>query len=493
MGYFLLTGATGLLGNYLLRDLLRADVPVAVLVRPSRRQTARQRVESLLCHWDDQLGVSLPRPVMLEGDITQPDLGLDANSIRWVAEFCDAVIHNAASLQFHATSSESEPWRSNLEGTRNVLDLCRGTDIRRFHHVSTAYVCGLRHGVVYESELDVGQELSNDYELSKVQAEKLVRAADFLETPTVYRPAIIIGDSQTGYTTTFHGFYAALQLAYTIVRPVEPNESGKVGDRAVRLALDGHETKNLVPVDWVSAVMTHILRHPEHHGKTYHLTPTHPITARLFRDILEQAAGFYGAVFQQAGTPLDNLTEPERFFYDHIRVYNSYWRDDPMFDRANTLAAAPHLPCPRVDRDLLMKLSRAVIEANFSTPRAKAVEPDFDAQAHLQPLLGAGTQLSSSDEPDHIWGLNITGHGGGQWQLLARDGQLLGAEQGLLDGRSQYRMAIETFAELAEGRLSPHEALETGRVQVEGNGVPKRELAALLEQVVNVTADLPRD
>ena len=108
---------------------------------------------------------------MLEGDITEPDLGLDARSMRWVAENCDTMLHNAASLTFQSTSRHSEPWRSNVEGTRHVLDMCRNAGIRRFHHVSTAYVCGLRQGRILESETDVGQKMSNDYEQSKLQAE----------------------------------------------------------------------------------------------------------------------------------------------------------------------------------------------------------------------------------------------------------------------------------------------------------------------------------
>ncbi len=188
MSYYLLTGATGLLGNYLLRDLLRDGVPVAVLVRPSRRQTARQRIELLLAKWDAEQTSPLPRPVVLEGDITQDDLGLDANDLRWAAEYCSAVIHNAASLTFHATSEEGEPYRSNLTGTRNVLDFARQAGIREFHHVSTAYVAGLREGRCLETELDVGQAFGNDYEKTKVASEQLVRGADFIDSLTVYRP-----------------------------------------------------------------------------------------------------------------------------------------------------------------------------------------------------------------------------------------------------------------------------------------------------------------
>ena len=352
MDYTLLTGATGLLGRYLIKDLLLANIPVAVLVRPSRRASAQHRVENAMCYWDSVLGRSLPRPVVLEGDITEPDLGLDARSMRWVAENCDQMLHNAASLSFQSTGPTSEPWRSNVEGTRNVIELCRNARIRRFHHVSTAYVCGLRQGQILESELDVGQEMSNDYERSKVQAEKMVRSADFLEQLTVFRPAIIIGDSKNSYTTTYHGFYAPLQASYTMSRTMDRNATGRVGSPA-RFPLSGFETKNLVPVDWVSAVISHVVSHSEHHGKTYHLTPQHPVTARLMADVLEEEGGFYSVRLVGGGKPLTGLTEIEQLFCELISVYSSYWKDDPTFDFTNTRNASPPLPCPHVDREML--------------------------------------------------------------------------------------------------------------------------------------------
>ena len=58
----LVTGATGLLGSYLIRDLLARDVPLAVLARPSRKQSARDRVEALVAGWETCLGRPLPRP-----------------------------------------------------------------------------------------------------------------------------------------------------------------------------------------------------------------------------------------------------------------------------------------------------------------------------------------------------------------------------------------------------------------------------------------------
>ena len=159
----------------------------------------------------------LPRPVVIEGDLLSKGLGLEGADVRWLSRHCTSVIHNAASLSFHSRERDDEPWLSNVTGTRQVLDLCRRTGIRQFHHVSTAYVCGLRNGRILESELDAAQEFGNDYERSKIEAERMVRDADFLSPVTVYRPSIIVGDSRTGRTTTYHGFYALLRLAHTLV------------------------------------------------------------------------------------------------------------------------------------------------------------------------------------------------------------------------------------------------------------------------------------
>ncbi len=488
MSYQLLTGATGLLGRYLIRDLIQADVPLAVLVRPTRRASVRQRVEQMMAFWEEQLGKTLPRPVVLEGDISQENLGLDDRAQKWVAEHCTGMIHNAASLTFHSTGPESEPWRSNVHGVRHVLDLCEKTGIHEFLHMSTAYVCGLREGRVYETELDVGQERGNDYEMSKIEAEKMVHAADFIDDLTICRPAIIVGDSQTGYTSTYHGFYAALQLAYTLARSMEPDDTGWVHSEA-RFELSGTESKNFVPVDWVSAATAYILTHSELHGRTYHLTPRHPATVRLMANILEDATHFYAAKFVGEDAEIDDWSEVEQIFNDNIHVYNSYWRDDPVFDCTNTLEALPHLPCPHVDREMLMRMSRVAIEGNFGGGRDKKVDLDFDPHQHLKPLVEAGEQFAHNGHDTHLLGLEVTGGGGGAWHLMLKDGKLIGADI----GRDQnctavYRLDADTFATLANGDESASTALNNGQLVIDGNGLSRSELMGIFDEIVRGAA-----
>ena len=482
MPYMLLTGVTGLLGRYLVKDLLLADIPLAVLVRPTRKATARQRVENLMAYWDEQLGRRMPRPVVLEGDITEPDLGLDAASIRWITENCDRILHNAASLTFVSTGPESEPWRSNVDGTRNVLDVCRQAQIREFHHVSTAYVAGLRSGVVYESELDVGQEWSNDYERSKVEAEKMVRSAEFLDSVTVYRPAIITGDSRNGYTTTFHGYYAPLQVIHTFQQTLPYDPATRRLGTPSRFSLFGNETKNLVPVDWVSAVTALVVANRQHHGQTFHLTPRHAVTFRLLADILERTGRFYAVKFS-GHEPLENPTEYEKLFCDLIRVYSSYWRDDPRFDTSNTERVAPHLPCPLMDRSMLLMLADYATSVNFNGPPLKPQIPDFDAAKVLQPLLDGTTK--SQAEGAAALSLDVIGPGGGQWKIFVNgSGALTKAEPGVgANGTPTVRLAADTLTSLVGGTVTVQHALANGSLQLSRGSIPQESMQRLFRQM----------
>lgn len=273
-------------------------------------------------------------------------------------------MHSAASLSFRATDRHGEPWATNLGGTRRVLDLCRHTGIREFHHVSTAYVCGLRTGRVLETELDVGQVFGNDYEESKVESEKMVCDAGFLGPVTIYRPAILVGDSHTGYTTTFHGFFALLRLAHTLVSRLV---RGATGAQQVLSALElaGGEHKNFIPVDWVSSVMTHILAHPQHFGKTYHLVTPRPISVARVAELVQRAVETHSTLATAADESQCDAEWFNRSFRTEMAVYRAYWRDDPQFDDTNTVTAAPHLPCPELDDAMLLRMAKYAIDSNF--------------------------------------------------------------------------------------------------------------------------------
>ncbi|MBI2480116.1 MAG: SDR family oxidoreductase, partial [Planctomycetia bacterium] len=355
--YVLLTGSTGLLGRYLIRDFLLAGKQVAVLARATRKETATQRIEAIMLMWEAELGRLLPRPVCLEGDICAGGLGLDDRSRHWVREHCSKMLHAAASLMFRADGS-GEPYRSNVGGTENVLELCREVEIRDLYYVSTAYVCGLRGDVVREGELDVGQDFRNAYEQSKLEAEVLVRQADFLDHLTVYRPTVISGDSQTGYTNTYHGLHLYLRLMAILVPQEELDEQGR-RFTPIRLPMTGDERRNIVPVDWVSKVISHLFQSAEARGHTFHLAPHKCLTPR---QIIDAGCKYFNSTgVEYVG---DNAIDPaalnrfEANFLPSIGMYDNYKATDPTFDCTNLRKFAGHLPCPEIDESVLHQYIR---------------------------------------------------------------------------------------------------------------------------------------
>jgi len=390
--FVFLTGATGLLGSYILRNLLDRGENVAVLVRPGRRKTAERRISELLARWNEGRGneenwnegrgngyeknsarnAAMPR--VFSGDFSH--LG----KLEELYGYCKSIIHCAASLTFYGPPGE-EPWISNVEGTHRILDFCDAAGITEMHYVSTAYVAGSSQ-VFYERDLDIGQELRNDYERSKFEAEKIVRSADFLKQLTVYRPSIVVGDSNTGYTATFHGFYAVLKLAHTLVSRL-PMGSTSGRNLLSALGMDGSERKNFVPVDWVTDVFCHIFSHPALHGQTYHLTTPNPPLLTDFVDVVQDAVETWSTLADEH----DPQRADEDWFFEHyvkeVQIYKAYLQDDPQFDIANTLSAAPHLPCPAMDRSLMLFLARYAILSRFG--KQKILMEDVEGSMPMLP------------------------------------------------------------------------------------------------------------
>jgi nucleoside-diphosphate-sugar epimerase len=374
-----------------------------------------------------------------------------------------------------------EPFRTNVDGTRSLLELCRTSGIRRFHQVSTAYICGLRQGRILETDIDVGQELGNVYEQSKLAAEKMIREADFLAERTFYRPASVVGDSASGYVTNFHGFYLPLQLAHAMAGRVPVRE---MNERFfAKLGLQGNEGKNLVPVDWLASAIVYLVTHPEHHGRTYHLASPDPVPVvdvqTVIRDAIEQ---YYPKQLAQTISDAE-LESLEGLFYEYMSIYRSHWRDDPKFDLTNTRSALPHLPCPKMSYDVLLRVARYPVERNFVPPRHEAPAADYDVLAHLGGLLDASRGQSVNGQ---VVGLQINGPGGGQWQLHWDGSRVTGAQWGLpaVDSAGFYLTAA-TFRSLASGQMSVDESINSGRLVVQASGERLGELVGALNQVVS--------
>ncbi len=215
------------------------------------------------------------RAEILVGDVCDMDLGLSANEYQALVKEVSWVEH-LAGIYFMGVDAKTAH-RVNVEGTRSVLDLAR--DARRLErvvHWSSALVSGDRGGRYFEEDLEVGQRFHNAYESTKLEAERLVRAAMRRFPATVIRPSVIVGDSKTGEIDKLDGPYYLITLIAT-------NASG------LRLPMlgRGDAPLHLVPIDYVVDAGWHVARSPDAAGKTFHVVDPAPMSAQ---DVFEAVA-----------------------------------------------------------------------------------------------------------------------------------------------------------------------------------------------------------
>lgn len=257
----LMTGLPGFLGSSLLpRILERGDDEAVCVVQRQFVETAHRRVAELGAV-DPQLP---PRVRVIEGDITQPGLGVDRQALVGVTE----AWHLAA--VYDLTIPRDIAHRVNVAGTRNLLNaLERCPDLSRLHHISTCYVSGRYAGPFSEDDLEVGAPFNNFYEESKHLAEAEVRRRMSEGMPaTIYRPSIVMGDSRTGETQKYDGPYFVMQW---LLRQPRRAFLPVVGDPdTVRV--------NVVPRDFVVDALIHLSGLAASAGRTYHVADPQPLT-----------------------------------------------------------------------------------------------------------------------------------------------------------------------------------------------------------------------
>jgi NAD(P)-dependent dehydrogenase (short-subunit alcohol dehydrogenase family) len=168
----------------------------------------------------------------------------------------------------------------NVEGTRNTVEFARAIDAGHFHHVSSIAAAGLYEGVFREDMFDEAEGLDHPYFMTKHESEKIVRQECKMPW-TVYRPAMVVGDSQTGEMDKIDGPYYFFKLIQRI-RQILPPWMPSVG-------LEGGRV-NIVPVDFVVNAMDVISHQASIGKKCFHLVD--PVGYRVgdVLDIFSRAA-----------------------------------------------------------------------------------------------------------------------------------------------------------------------------------------------------------
>lgn len=392
-GDVLLTGATGFLGMELLARLLQdGDRRVWALVRARCDAAANDRMRAILASLVPDPEAVLHRVVGVAADLTQPGLGLGARRRDEIAGCVDEMIHSAASVSFTLPLEDARA--VNVAGTRRVLELAeecgaRG-GLRRFAHVSTAYVAGDHRGVFGEGDLEVGQGFHNTYEQSKWEAERIVREHGNRLPIQIFRPSIVVGHQLSGWTASFNVIYAPLRAyAAGALRAVPGRRAAPV---------------DIVPVSYVaSAILALAGAGP---GRTFPLVagPEAPTVGELIDLAAEHLDGppvhlLPPRLYERAIHPLlmRRAGPAERRWLERGRVFFPYFAAEARFDAgsARRHAAAEGVRLPPVDAYFGRLLDFAEATGWGMRPLGRAEALALAESGRVAPSATAGVRSAS--------------------------------------------------------------------------------------------------
>jgi dihydroflavonol-4-reductase len=158
----LITGATGFIGSHLALFLKQAGYHIRALTR----QEVTSRLFEVNC---------------IQGDLS------DTQALRKAIRKCDYVIHCAAHVSYNEKDKDLI-WKTNLEGTKNLISIARKADLKNFVFLSSAITRGIAKNdttMLFEADA-IRDHTGCSYIDSKIEAEKLIRNSGLPNWTIVY-------------------------------------------------------------------------------------------------------------------------------------------------------------------------------------------------------------------------------------------------------------------------------------------------------------------
>ncbi len=284
-----LTGTTGYLGSYLAAELFTGHQDrLNFLVRAKSEQEARERLwQSLQLHFSfpDFQEYLNSRVRIFRGDLTSEHFGLSDDEYHALVENSDSILHCAASLN---RKSEKQCLNVNLRGSLEMIQLARRAQelhgLRRYSFVSTVAVAGKRQNevVTEDASIDWARSDYDPYARTKKFAEHMVNQLLPDIPHTIFRPAIVMGDSRRAETTQFDMVQAFDTLARFPVLPLRPD------DRI-----------DIVPANFVGAAIVKIHQSAKPNHSIYHLSSgTGSQTYKELTEALAEQGGWSKPIYQ---------------------------------------------------------------------------------------------------------------------------------------------------------------------------------------------------
>src|ERR1700730_17812811 len=337
------TGSTGYLGSYLIAGLLRDHRDsLNLLVRANSEQEARGRLwQSLQLHFDfpeffDHIN---SRVRIFRGDLTSERFGLSNDDYSALVDTTDSIIHCAASLN---RKTEKQCLNVNLRGSLEVIQLAGRAQnrkgLRRYSHVSTVAVAGQRRNevVAEDSSIDWARSDYDPYARTKKFCEHMV-AQLLPDVPrTIFRPAIVMGDSRRAETSQFDMVQAFDLLSRLPVLPLRPRD--KI---------------DIVPADYVGKAIVTIHQKEQAAHSIYHLSAgVGSQTYQKLTDSLAEAGGWrrpvyvpsFGRPFSATVNWLANRGGAVGYGAPLMKVFRPYLDWNTVFDNSRVVAELGESP-----------------------------------------------------------------------------------------------------------------------------------------------------
>ena len=271
MTYFV-TGATGFIGKFLVKNLLARQGTIYVLVR----KNSVKKLEALYPWWG--LDEKQKRVVPILGDLGKLKLGVAPADIAKLKGKIAHLFHLAAIYDLSADAASQQ--MANIDGTRNAVEFAEAVKAGIFHHTSSIAAAGLYDGTFREDMFDEAEELDHPYFRTKHDSEGIVR--NECKVPwRVYRPGMVVGHSETGEIDKIDGPYYFFKLIQKM-RDVVPKWMPTVGIEGGRI--------NVIPVDYVVDAMDHIAHKKGLDGGCFHLTDPEPMRIGEILNMFAKAA-----------------------------------------------------------------------------------------------------------------------------------------------------------------------------------------------------------
>ncbi len=364
-----LTGGTGFLGAFIIRELLQeTKADIYCLVRADNLEAGKTKLQNNLQQyalWQEEYS---SRIIPVVGDLSLPLLGLGLEQFQILAAKIDSIYHSGALLNYVYPYSALKA--ANVLGTQEVLRLACQIKVKPVHYVSSV--------AVFESPVYAGKVVKEQDEFShwegiylgysqtKWVAERLVKIARDRGLPvTIYRPPLISGDSKTGICNT-HDFINLMAKGCL--------QMGSFPD--VEYMMD------MSPVDYVSKAIVYLSRQKESIGKAFHLQHPQPAPLKVLVDWI-RSFGYSVEMISYdkwQSELINNVSSVDNPLYTLRPFLLERWSDEqltipdlylqarrPHISCQDTLhaLAGSSIACPTIDSQLFMTYTAYLIQSGF--------------------------------------------------------------------------------------------------------------------------------